>query len=192
MASNNNTPLRWSKDEEKKLLVSLSEGKSLDKIAAEHNRSTNATELRLKKIIYDNVSSGRSEESLSKITKIPLDKVKQYHYEYKGFLENKSKSIDDKLGISRIIEKHAGGSDPQPIKAKEESGIIVRQPEKIEKIEKIDDDALLKLHKYIKKIGKQNKILKRIAENAELREKIKTLAEQGKINKKILDYFKIK
>jgi len=194
MEKHNNTPQKWTKDEEKKLLISLSAGKTLDKIAAEHSRSVNALELRLKKIVYDNITGGKTEASLSNILKIQQDKIKQYYYEYKSFLEKKSKSIDSQLKIpqTEITAKHMGGNNELPKPAehtkepREQNEVSHKQNEEMSK------ETILKVFNHIKKMGKQNKILKNIVENAELKEKIKSLAEKGLIKKEILDYFKIK
>jgi hypothetical protein len=81
----------WNKEEEIKLLNSISSGILIEEIAKNTNRSSSAIDLRLKKIIFDNITAGKTINSLAKMIKLPEDKVQQYYYEYKGFLEKKGK-----------------------------------------------------------------------------------------------------
>src|ERR1700744_2554056 len=79
----------WTQEEELKLLKEITNGQTLDNLALVHDRSSSALELRLKKIIYDNVSAGQTERAMAKLLNLPEDKIKQYFYEYKGFIEKK-------------------------------------------------------------------------------------------------------
>ena len=73
----------WTQEEELQFLKNLSAGKNLEELAIIHNRSVSALELRLKKIVYDNILNGTSQTSLALLLKIPEDKIVQYCYEYK-------------------------------------------------------------------------------------------------------------
>ena len=46
---------RWTREEEGKLLKLIASGKTCKELTGGFNRSENALELRLKKIIYDNI-----------------------------------------------------------------------------------------------------------------------------------------
>lgn len=86
---------RWDKEEELKLINSISSGETLENIAIKHNRSTSAIELRLKKIIYENCISGKSLESIAKLLNMTVDKIRQYFYSYKEFREKHTGVVDD-------------------------------------------------------------------------------------------------
>lgn len=88
----------WTKDEEIRFLKDISKGMDIVKISEKYNRSVNALELRLKKIIYDNIESGKKDSELARKIKLPEDKIKQYYYEYKGFIEKK-KSKQENINV---------------------------------------------------------------------------------------------
>ena len=89
----------WTNQEEINFIKDISMGQKISDLANKYNRSTSALELRIKKIIYDNIISGKNEYNLSKILKIPKEKIKQYYYEYHGFLEKKGKINSNELNI---------------------------------------------------------------------------------------------
>lgn len=105
-------PVVWDKNEELKFLQEIASGKSMEIIAKEHDRSASALDLRLKKIIFDNITAGKKEESMAKLLNMPHDKVKQYFYEYKGFLEKKGK-LDD---VVNDVKTNIGQPVQQPNK----------------------------------------------------------------------------
>jgi hypothetical protein len=82
---------RWTFEEESKLLKLLSSGKTCKELSGGFNRSENALELRVKKIIYENISNNKSPEKISELLSMPKDKVMQYYYSYKDHLEREQK-----------------------------------------------------------------------------------------------------
>lgn len=78
---------RWSHEEELELIRNISVGGSTSAHATKHSRSESAVDLRLKKIIYENVVSGRPMEQVARLLNFPIDTVRQYFYSYKEFTE---------------------------------------------------------------------------------------------------------
>lgn len=174
---------KWTKDEEIKFLKNISVGKKIDKIAMEHNRSVSAMYMRLKKIIHDNINSNKSFEQIAKVLNMQIDQVKQYYYEYKSFLENKSKKINTEL------HNIDGGNDNKTL-----NNNITKDPKKNNENNenKENNENLLKIYNKLKKIKAQNKILKEIVTNTELKDKIKDFYKQGKISSNIMNFLKLK
>jgi len=201
----------WSKTEEINFIRDIISGKSFIELSSKYNRSPNALELRLKKIIFDNIESKKTEEKLSQMLKIPVDKIKQYYYEYKGFLEKKGKldtNIKLELGSEPKLEL---GSEPK-IEFRSEPKSEPKLEEFDHKLELFPDfkqnndyDELLnnnkdseyfreeKLNKYknkLKKLEKENKIMKCIIDNYELKQKMNNMIEDGLMNKRITSIIK--
>ena len=86
---------RWTKEEEVGLIKDIASGINIDVISQKNNRSTSAIELRLKKIIYENVSSGKNIDEISKILNIHVEKTRQYFYSYKDFKEKHMGIVDN-------------------------------------------------------------------------------------------------
>jgi hypothetical protein len=72
-------------------------------------------QLRLKKIIYDNINANKSIADISKVLNLPKEKVTQYYYSYKEHQEKQEKikeiknqnligGIQEKLNINPIVE----------------------------------------------------------------------------------------
>jgi hypothetical protein len=153
---------RWNKDEELKLIKSISNGQDLESISKNHNRSVSAVELRLKKIIYENASQGKSIEKISKMLKLPNDKVKQYFYSYKEFAEKHNTPTQSIKPEQHVQPVHEGG-----------------EPE-------IYKDNKVILHG----LEIENKILKLVVENRELKHKLNNLIKEGSVDKGIKDFIK--
>jgi len=82
---------RWTKEEESKLLKNIQSGKTYTEMAGGFNRSENALEMRVKKIIYENIKSGKTPSKISELLNINSDKIMQYYYSYKEHLERENK-----------------------------------------------------------------------------------------------------
>jgi len=121
--NNVNANKRWEKDEEAMLLKGIASGKSINDISTELQRGGNAIQLRLKKIIYDNVNANKSIADISKVLNMPKEKITQYYYAYKEHQEKQEKikeiknqnltGGDLKLNINPIVDpnvKATGGS----------------------------------------------------------------------------------
>jgi hypothetical protein len=78
---------RWTLEEESKLLKLIASGKTCKDLTGGFNRSENALELRLKKIIYDNINNNKSVEKISNLLHLNKDIVMQHYYSYKDYTE---------------------------------------------------------------------------------------------------------
>jgi len=85
--------MRWVKEEELRFIKGVASGKTFDELAITHNRTASALELRLKKIIYDNVSKGNEVSKLAKGLNLDKNKVTQYYYSYAEFREKNGKYV---------------------------------------------------------------------------------------------------
>ena len=79
---------KWTNDEELKLIKSISVGKSIEQIATDHNRSISAVDMRLKKIIYENISSGLSIDRISKLLNLPNKSLKKQLHQNSSYIFN--------------------------------------------------------------------------------------------------------
>ena len=77
---------RWTIEEESKLLKLIASGKTYKELSGGFNRSENALELRIKKIIFENISNGKSADRVSSLLNMPKDKIMQYYYAYKDYI----------------------------------------------------------------------------------------------------------
>lgn len=152
---------RWTLEEEKKLIKAVKHGDSLDRLAKDFNRSENALELRIKKIIYDTISEKKSLKSTAKSLNFTEDKVKQYFYSYKDMMEKKGKKTID------IV-------DDDKDKDKKKNNELEREKKKIN-------------HKTanLERIKNQNDKMMVILKHIELKKEIKKLLEGGKIDGKL-------
>jgi len=86
---------RWTIEEESKLLKLIATGKTCRELSGANynfNRSENALELRLKKIIYENINNNKSPDKISQLLNIPRDKIMQSYYSYKDYIEKQKQS----------------------------------------------------------------------------------------------------
>lgn len=93
---------RWTTEEEGKLLKLIASGKTCKELAGGFNRSENALELRLKKIIYDNINNNKPVEKISELLHINKDIIMQHYYSYKDYIEKQQKggNNNDNMNIS--------------------------------------------------------------------------------------------
>jgi len=161
---------RWTNEEESKLLKSISSGKTCKELCGGFNRSENALELRLKKIIFENISNGKPADRISTLLNMPKDKIMQHYYSYKDYIDkqtNKTQNggennVSDKINknINNInnINNISGGNN---------------NLENLENLEIQNKKMKLLIENYILK-HKLSKILK-ARDNKLYKETIKTL-----------------
>ena len=134
--------IRWNKEEEKNLLKDVSKGKSFNDLADKYNRSSNGLELRLKKIVYEFAIKNNSVSKMSKTLNLDENKLIEYYYNYKEFLEKNGKEIIN-------VNLQCSGKN--------------------------DVD---KLKKKIKKLDSENKLLKKLINNKNIKSFIKKYNEK--------------
>ncbi len=191
---------RWTLDEEKLLIRTIKSGESLEKLAKELDRSENALELRIKKIIYDNIAAEKPISTLSRNLNMPSDKIKQYFYSYKDMMDKKGKTtVDIKEDIHSNNDKSDRGdrgyrgdkydnndnvlSNIQRHVNKEDERNKEREKEK-------ERDKHKDKQKEITKIKMQNEKMETILKNIELKMELKKAIKSNKLDKHQLKMFK--
>lgn len=174
---------RWTLDEEKLLIKSIKSGESLEKLAKQLDRSENALELRIKKIIYDNIAENKPISSLSRNLNMPADKIKQYFYSYKDMMEKKGKTTVD---IKDNQEDNRDNRDNKDILSNIERHVSREK----EKDKDKDHDKHKDKSKEINKIKMQNEKMETILKNIELKMELKKAIKGNKLDKQQLKMFK--
>lgn len=158
---------RWTVEEEGKLLKLIASGKTCKELSGgtyDFNRSENALELRLKKVIYDNIMNKKPADKIAQLLNMPREKIMQYFYSYKDYIDK---------------QKQAGGDD---------NNIISQKSDKINNIQKLSNlnmpirqnqNALINQNGgtdiNLDNIEKQNKKMKLLLENYILKQKLSKL-----------------
>jgi len=169
---------RWTVQEERNLIQDIKNNKSFQELAPKYNRTPNALELRIKKIVYDNISANKSIDMIGGHLNLPTDKVKQYFYSYKEMLE--------KRGMKPLAEGSLSNNNNN-IDNKIENDTktnIIKENSVVNKLvnQKGGDNN-------INNIRNENEVFNDILKNISMRKKLKKLLKEGKLNnnmKKIL------
>lgn len=169
---------RWTSEEELNLVKDISTGISLEILAEKHDRPITAIELRLKKIIYGNVSSGKTIQQISKLLNLPEDKIKQHYYSYKDYKEKYE-------NIHNLHKQNSQPIDPPFGKSNQHGGSVTKEQGSF------NDKKLDKIDTKLKKIELENKILRLIVENKDLTHKLNRLIKDGKVDKSIKNLIKV-
>jgi hypothetical protein len=161
---------RWTIEEESKLLKSISTGKTCKELCGGFNRSENALELRLKKIIFENISNGKPADRISTLLNMPKDKIMQYYYSYKDYVDKQQ-------------NKQSGGD----INVSEK----INQTTKLEQINKnmnINTNNISGGYDNLENLETQNKKMKLLIENYILKQKLSKIlkARDNKLYKETI------
>jgi len=158
---------RWTKEEESKLLKNIQSGKTYAEMIGGFNRSENALEMRVKKIIYENITAGKTPSKISELLNIHSDKVMKCYYSYKEHIERENKQIGG------TIE-----SDNNKIKKLENINI----PHNIQEIQNMSSNKLggTQHNDKLLKLREQNEKLKLLLENYILKEKLSKVMKTDK------------
>jgi hypothetical protein len=170
---------RWTLEEEKRLIKAIKHGDDLSSLAKELDRSENALELRVKKIIYDTIAANKSISSISRNLNLSEDKIRQYFYSFKDMMDKKGKSTidindnkeethekDDKNVLSQL------GRETQHKKTQKSNS---------HKTNKVSDKSNLE------KIELQNQKIGIILKNIELKQELKKAIKNNKLDKKEIE-----
>ena len=175
---------RWNINEEKQLINDIAQSKTYSELASKYNRSANALELRIKKIVYDNVTNNRTPEMIGGTLNLPVDKVKQYYYSYKEMLEKRGKPVsnidfkninvnDNNIPVgNKNIKNNLTGGDVKNNNVKLIGGNV-----------KNKDDRL-------NGIMQENETFKEIINNIKMRHKLRKLLKAGKLSPEMKDILK--
>lgn len=97
--------MQWNKDDEMKLINLIRDKKNFDEISEIMKRDVNSITMRLKKIIYENKNSGKSFDTISSITHIPVEDVINNYYEYKKIIEKPETTKNKQNTVSSFDKK---------------------------------------------------------------------------------------
>lgn len=190
-------PQVWTSQEEIEFLKGISNKISIDELSKKHNRTPSAMELRLKKIVHENIKNGKSEEGLAKLLNLDIEKIKQYNYEYKAFIEKKEDhGITNNQTASTLIDKqvmNGGTSSKLTIEPPTKTKTINMYNKKLSSTNTKLEDAGTTKEKFIKKITKlkkENKFMREVVDNRELRKKINQMIKDGSLDKKFKSVLK--
>jgi hypothetical protein len=172
---------KWTAEEELDLIKNIANGLNIDLIAQKHNRSNSAIELRLKRIIFENINNKISPENISKLLKLDIDKIKQYYYSYKEFKEKHSKNIHPINLIDPINQTNLNQSNNIELKIESKNNLDNLNLEKIFH----EPSSSEKLNLKLKKIKTENEILNLVIENKKLKEQLDKLIQEGKVDPSI-------
>ena len=148
----------WSKIEELNFVKDIANSKTMDELSIKYVRTKEELQHRLSKIIYDNIISGKSIDKVSAILKIPLDKSQSL---FNSYITSNAHLLKDKP--QQMQPQHM---QPQHIQAPN-----------IQKSGCVNDFKFLE---------NENKIMKIIIENKNLKKEINDLIKLGRVNKEIL------
>ena len=175
---------RWNINEEKQLINDIAQSKSYSELATKYNRSANALELRIKKIVYDNVTNNRTPEMIGGTLNLPVDKVKQYYYSYKEMLEKRGKPV------SNIDFKNINVNDNNiPVGNKNIKNNLTGGDVKNNNVKLIGGNVKNKDDRLIN-IVDQNETFKEIINNVKMRRKLRKLLKTGKLSPEMKDILK--
>lgn len=174
---------RWTREEESKLLKNVQSGGSYASMAPIFNRSENALEMRVKKIIYENMTNGKTPKNISELLNMNPDKVMQYYYSYKDHVSKENKQIGGNIGnienngqLNHFTQNtQYGHNTNNDHNSHNDHNIQTNQPtnniNKISHIDIQDDNSKNKLNK-IEKLREQNEKLRLLLENYMLKKKL--------------------
>lgn len=157
-------PIKWSKDEQRQMIVELKQGHSIKSIAQKHDRSVIAIETRLQKIVYDAVSQGHKVSELKDIIGLDKEAIVKYYKAYVDFIKTNDLPISQMKTRSK---KHSHKSDNTEKQSRHVSSHSHnhndndddgKKDESKEKIER----KLYRLKKLTYKLIVENKVLKKV------------------------------
>lgn len=160
--------IKWTREEELKFIQELSQGQTIDNLAIKHNRNSTSMNLRLKKIIYENVLAGKNIETISKALKMSQTDVRQHFMSYKEFRE-KNKGISDIDNINQDL-----------IKITSEQQNMIKSDMQVGGAD--SDGLITKMNNKIDQLNAENKMIRTIIENKELHHRMNKMIKDGTID----------
>ena len=168
----------WTRDKEKELIQDVSAGMSFLSLSTKYGKSPEAIELRLKRIIYDNVMSGRRIEQISQLLHMSDDKIRTYFYSYKDFRE-KHKGVSD---IENMIQPSIPENQLNVPQMNIQLGGYAKQHDRYDKHDKETDVVVRKINRKMKQLEAENKVIKTIIENKDLHKQLNKMIKEGVVD----------
>jgi hypothetical protein len=170
---------RWTKEEETALIKDIYGGYRCKDLITKYGRTELALDMRLKKIIYENIVGGRQPPQLAKALRMPEDMINQYYYSYKEHLTKQDKPPTNVL-------EHPKSADPVQDAIDRIDGSLEMATVPPIKIQ----NGGAKMDR-IENLEKENRMLKAIIENKDLRDRINKLAKKGELDSKTKKMIKL-
>ena len=176
---------RWTKEEELEFIKGVADGKSMDELSQVHDRTSTALELRLKKIIYDNMSKGKNAEGLARNLHIHKDKVLQYYFSYIDFREKNGKEVKRVNVDSSLKKSQYGGhhKSHRSRKHKKEKSRSRSRSRTINVKHHSGGSVSGKISSRVEELEKQNKLLDTIIKNNQMKSHVRKLYREDKLDK---------
>lgn len=161
-------PIKWTKDEQRQMIVELKQGHSIKSIAQKHDRSVIAIETRLQKIVYDAISKGHKISELKDIIGLDKEAIIKYYKAYLDFLKTNDLPISQmKTRSKKHSHKSKSGSKQSRHTNLNDNTIHTNdEDESKEKMER----KLFRLKKLTYKLIVENKVLKKVIKNISTRD----------------------
>jgi len=169
---------RWTKEEELEFVKGVANGKSMDELSQVHDRTSTALELRLKKIVYDNMAKGKNAESLARNLHIHKDKVLQYYFAYIDFREKNGKEVK-RINVDTSSKKSQHGGRHKSHRSKEKSK---SKSKTITVKHHRGGNHTEKMNSRIDELEKQNKLFDTIIKNSQMKSRVKKLYKDDKLD----------
>jgi hypothetical protein len=186
---------RWSSSDKLNLIKQYASGSSLDEIGKNLNRSPNAIKLRLESIVYENLTNNKSTKLLQKMLNTDDDTIKQLYYSHKSFLQGRGKDVIDVKFDDTYMESAVDKMLSTDNNKLNDRGDILKprsiqqrskKSEHYESSSNEKNDKLAKTSKNLKRIQEENKVLDEIVKNYTLRNQIKQLYIDKKLDERTL------
>lgn len=154
----------WTQDEEINLIKNLRNKLTIEQIAQKHNRDIKSIELRIQKIIYENiVNNGKSINTISKIMNLNENDIMKYYNKYKELKDDYVRK-EKKQKIEKIEKNYDVVENKNDENKKFENAIMV--------------------------LERENKFIKLLFENKILQKRLSEEIAQGRISENIRDFIK--
>jgi len=142
----------WTREDEISFIKDISQGLSIEQLTSNYNKNVFALDLKLKKIIHENIQAGISMDVITKALNLSQEKVLEHDANYVQY-EKLSKNI-------------IGNQQSEEHKVLEGGG----------------ESLASRMNKKMKQLNEENQILKTIIENKELHKKLNKLIKSGSID----------
>lgn len=146
-------PNKWTREEQKQMIVELKNGDSLEVIAKKHNRTIMAVEIRIQKIVYDAINKGTGFEKMAEIMGMSKKELLTYYKAYVQFMKT-NKIVPDK---NKDKNNQNGGSKVSKNELENDTHNTHNTHNDIDKIKRLEKLAF--------KLAVENKILKKVIKN---------------------------
>jgi len=187
--------IKWSQEEEIKLAKLIKNKVSLDVVSKQLNRSIKSIELRLQKIIYENMSGGKSVDHVSKLLNMAESEVLR---KYNLYREYKDKNTAHEH-LNKLKHNQQGGFQQNSLPISHFQYQMNQNMNHMNEIQHMNENminernsggAIKNIDQKMDKIKRENEFIKLLLENKVLHQRLNELISKKKIDKNIMDVIK--